>query len=175
MQKSEMLAVGLVIGLLGLVSGFLILSARSQLRDVTRIAHVRELQIGLDLFYLETGNYPASGTDGAAIALGQTTTACLAKEGFGGPCAADAAEVPYIEFVPAAPSQGLHGDSSCGGSKNAYCYSTDNESYRVQFELEGANRQLGLKKGLNCLTENGFVAGVCPAYPKLEETEEVAP
>ncbi len=172
MQKSEMLAIGLVIGILGVISGFLILSARSQLRDVTRIAHVRDLQIGLDLFFLENGTYPVGNEDGSALALGQTTTACLSKEGFSAPCASDATDLPYLEVVFATPAAGLKKLSSCSGNENAYCYTTDGESYRVQFELEQENSALGLDKGLNCLTENGFVAGACSVYAGEDVTDE---
>lgn len=165
MQRTELLAIGTVIGILGVISGFLVLHARSQLRDVTRIAHMREMQIGLDLHFMEEGTYPSATTP---IALGQVDTACLATEGFTSPCATDAA--PYIEFVPETPTQGLKKLSQCGGKTNAYCYSSDSETFRVQFELESANAQLGLQKGLNCLTENGFSTGACGTYTVEEET-----
>jgi hypothetical protein len=156
MQKTEFFAIGTVIAILGVISGFLVLNARSQLRDVTRIAHMREMQIGLDLFYMEQGFYPEAST---ALALGQVATACLATEGFSSPCATDAE--PFLEFVPATPEQGLKKLSQCGDQTNAYCYSSDKETFRIQFELESASAQLGLSKGLNCLTENGFSAGIC--------------
>lgn len=167
MQRTEVLAIGTVIGILGVISGFLVLNARSQLRDVTRIAHMREMQIGLDLFYMEEGSYPEATT---AIPLGQVSTACLAAEGFTSPCASDAE--PFLEFVPETPGQGLKKQSQCGGEENAYCYSSDSETFRVQFELESANAQLGLQKGLNCLTENGFSAGACEGYETEDATDE---
>lgn len=166
MQKTELLAIGTVIGILGVISGFLVLNARSQLRDVTRIAHMREMQIGLDLFYMEEGAYPEATT---AVALGQVDTACLATDGFTAPCAVDAQ--PYLEYVPETPTQGLKKLSQCGGQSNAYCYSSDSETFHVQFELESANAQLGLQKGLNCLTENGFSTGACAAYTTDTATE----
>lgn len=166
MHRTEILAIATVIGILGVISGFLVLNARSQLRDVTRIAHMREMQIGLDLFYMEKGAYPEAAT---ALALGQVATACLGAEGFSSPCATDAE--PYIEFVPETPAQGLAKLSSCGEKENAYCYFSDAESFRIQFELESSNAQLGLQEGLNCLTENGFAAGTCSAYVVAEETE----
>ena len=91
MHRTEILAIATVIGILGVISGFLVLNARSQLRDVTRIAHMREMQIGLDLFYMEKGTYPEATT---ALALGQVATACLGADGFSSPCAIDAE--PYI-------------------------------------------------------------------------------
>ncbi len=165
MHKTEIFAIGTVIAILGVISGFLVLHARSQLRDVTRIAHMREVQIGLDLFYMEKGVYPEAST---ALALGQVTTACLGADGFSSPCSSDTE--PYIEFVPETPQQGVKKLSGCADQENAYCYTSDSESFRVQFELESASAQLGLQKGLNCLTENGFVAGTCPAYTVAEDT-----
>lgn len=159
MQRTEIFAIATVVGILGVISGFLVLNARSQLRDVTRIAHMREMQIGMDLFYMEQGMYPEATT---AVALGQVSTACLSASGFSAPCATDAA--PFVEFVPETPSQGLKKLSSCGGVQNAYCYTSDKETFRIQFELESANAQLGLEKGANCLTENGFQTGACAAY-----------
>ena len=113
---------------------------------------------------MEEGMYHSATT---AIALGQVATACLATEGFTSPCATDAE--PYLEYVPQTPEQGLKKLSQCGTEENAYCYSSDTETFHVQFELESANAQLGLQKGLNCLTENGFATGACAAYASEEE------
>lgn len=167
MHKAEILAIGTVIGILGVISGFLVLNARSQLRDVTRIAHMREMQIGLDLYYLEQGSFPEATTE---IALGQVATACLTAEGFSAPCGGDSG--PFLEFVPQTPQQGLKKLSSCATLDNAYCYVSDSETFRIQFEIESSNAQLGLQKGLNCLTENGFASGECPIYLTPEETTE---
>jgi hypothetical protein len=157
----QILFLGTIIGAVGLVSALSVLSARARARDVTRLAHVRELQIGLELYFNSNGVYPeADGT----LALGEATTACLSEDGFGGPCTASDTRTPYIEFVPAPPESGLHGKSSCDGVKNAYCYETDGSTFRVQFELEKANTILGLVKGANCATEQGFTDGACAPY-----------
>lgn len=161
MNRIEILTVGLIIGAVGLASGYAVLSARSHERDVTRLAHVRELQLGLELFFSNNGAYPQTSE---AIALGEPTTACLSADGFAAPCAAAAMQSPYVEFVPAPPVSGLSGKSTCSGIKNAYCYSSDSTSFKIQFELEQANSTLGLVKGANCATESGFVAGACTAY-----------
>ncbi len=157
----QLLLLGLVIGVVGVVSALSVLSARSRARDVTRLAHVREMQLGLELYFNTNGAYPSA--DGV-LALGQATTACLSEDGFGGPCSAADTRAPYVEFVPSPPESGLHGKSSCDGVKNAYCYETDASTFRIQFELEKANSILGLVKGANCATEQGFSAGVCAPY-----------
>ena len=161
MTRVEILSVGLIIGVIGLFSGLAVLSAREQTRDITRLAHVRELQIGLELFFSDHATYPATTE---VIPLGQTTTACLSDKGFVPPCGEGDTQSAYVEFVPSTPAQGLKGKSSCGSEKNAYCYGSGGSSYQIQFELESANRLLGLDKGANCATERGFAPGSCPTF-----------
>lgn len=160
MTKIEILSVGLIIGVVGLASAYAVSTARERTRDVTRLAHVREMQIGLELYYNDRAAYPATE---AAVALGRTTTACLSEDGFGAPCAEGDAQTPYVEFVPATPVKGLKGRSTCSGVKNAYCYTSDGVSFAIQFELENGSNLLGLQKGLNCATPDGFTAGACSA------------
>jgi hypothetical protein len=161
MTRKELLSVGLIIGIVGVVSAFAVMSARERARDVTRLAHVRELQIGLELFFNQNGTYPLVEEE---TPLGETTTACLSEDGFGPPCTAEETQAAYIEFVPSPPATGLKGRSSCADVKNAYCYDTDGATFHVQFELEKANALLGLTRGVNCATETGFESGACPAY-----------
>lgn len=159
MTRIEMLSVGLIIGAVGLASALAVNGARERTRDVTRLAHVRELQIGLELYFNDHAAYPSVP---AALPLGQTTTACLSGNGFGAPCASGDTQTAYVEFVPAPPAKGLKEKSSCGGVANAYCYQSDATTFNIQFELENANPLLKLQKGLNCATESGFKAGPCP-------------
>ncbi len=159
MTRFEVLGVGLIVGVVALVSGVAVSMAREQTRDVTRLAHVRELQIGLALYFNDRAAYPVA-TD--FIPLGQTVTACLSQDGFGAPCGNSQAKTTYLEFVPATPTPGLKGRSSCGGVADAYCYASTDGSYKIQFELERDNALLGLAKGLNCATEQGFSGGACP-------------
>lgn len=159
MTRIEILSVGLIIGVVGAASAFAVGMARERTRDVTRLAQVREIQIGLELFYNDHAAYPVASEP---IALGRTTTACLTGGGFGAPCASGDTSTAYVEFVPATPSQGLKGRSSCAGVKDAYCYSGNGSAFTVQFELERQNSLLDLQKGLNCATPDGFKAGACP-------------
>ncbi|MFA5946683.1 MAG: hypothetical protein WC813_01525 [Patescibacteria group bacterium] len=161
MSKVELLTVGLVIGVVGIASGLSIMNARSHARDIARLAHVQEIGIGLELYFNQRGAYPVAQ---GVTALGQPTTACLSEDGFSGPCSAGSVQAPYIEFIPSPTATGLAGKSSCAGLKNAYCYATDGTTYRVQFELEAANKLIGLVKGANCATESGFKPGACQAY-----------
>ncbi len=161
MTRVELLTVGLIIGVVGVASGWSIMNARSHARDVARLANVREVGIGLEVYFNQRGVYPS--VEGV-VPLGQPTTACLSEDGFSGPCMAGTVQAPYIEYIPAATGAGLSGKSSCGALKNAYCFATDGSTYRIQFELEASNKLLGLVKGANCATESGFKPGACQAY-----------
>ncbi len=165
MTRVEILSVGLIIGIIGLFSGLAVLSAREQTRDITRLAHIREVQLGLELFFSDHSAYPVTAD---VTALGQTTTACLSDKGFVPPCSAGDTQSTYVEFVPSPPVQGLKQRSSCSGEGNAYCYGSEGASYHLQFELESANRLLGLEKGANCATERGFAPGACPDFASAE-------
>jgi hypothetical protein len=155
----EMLMIGAIICAIGLVSGYAVLSARSHTRDVTRLANVRELQMAFELYFQGHSSYPISGEP---MALGQALTACLSQNGFSGPCPTNG-PTPYLELVTAPPTAGLGGDVSCDGVSDVYCYSGSEDAFRIEFELEGGNALLGVAAGVNCLTQDGFSAGVCAA------------
>ncbi len=165
MTKVEILVVVLVIGLMGLLSGVAVMTARAHTRDVTRLAHVRELQMGLELYFQGSSAYPVTSD---SLALGQPLTACLSSEGFGAPCSSNEPTL-FLESVPTPPPQGLKELSSCNGVDNAYCFVANEDEYRIQFELEGNNTALGLEAGLNCATEDGLKTGSCSALTSAEE------
>ncbi len=166
MTRIEILSVGLIIGAVGLASAWAVSSARERTRDITRLAHVRELQIGLELYFNDHASYPAVSE---ALPLGRTTTACLSTGGFTAPCTPGDTQTTYVEFVPAPPAQGLKSKSSCGGVNDAYCYQSDANSFAIQFELESGNNLLGLQKGANCVTPTGFKAGACAILTPVTE------
>ncbi len=161
MTRAEMLTVGLLVGAIGISSVVAVSSARTRLRDTVRLSQVRDVQRGLEAYFTEHAAYPAATTP---VALGQTTTACLTEDGFEAPCANNDNRTAYLELVPAPPTQGLKGDSSCSDIKDAYCYSSDQTSFQVQFELEKNYPLNGLQKGLNCVTEGEVSPGACPGY-----------
>lgn len=155
MTKIEVLIVVLVLGLLGAASAIAVSLARSQVRDTTRLAHVREVGDALEAYFGDHSAYPEEDT---ALALGTAATLCLDDAGFRCTLAGDTA---YLRLVPTPPAAGLRGQSSCGGLRDAYCYASNGESYRLQFELERANQLLGLAKGANCATESALTPGLC--------------
>lgn len=160
MTRLELLSVAMIIGVVGTASGVAVLGARSQTRDIARLAHVREVQLGLELYFNDVAAYP---TEAEPLPLGTTTTACLSEDGFAPPCSEGDTQTAYVEIVPAPPTSGLKGRSSCGNVADAYCYTSDGVSYGISFELERNSRLLGLQKGINCARPDGFQAGACPA------------
>ncbi len=157
-SRIEILIVGLVVGLLGLVAIFSIMNARAEARDAVRLSDVRQVQAGLELYFNDASEYP-SFTD--PFAIGEASTLCLSDAGFAASCN-PATDSIYLDLVPAPPRAGLNNDVSCGGVNNAYCYFSNGESYMISFELEKKNSLIGLEKGANCATENGFQTGACP-------------
>ncbi len=167
MSRTEVLVVLLIIGVLGLVSGVAVLGARERVRDTARLAQVRELQEGLESFYTDHSSYPVwpdskdSNPQEGALPLGQATSLCLSDDGFACTIAPEGA---YLDVVPTPPSAGLAELSTCRGVANAYCYQSNGDAYRVQFELERANAALGVVKGLNCASEGKLDAGPCAVF-----------
>ncbi|KKR89540.1 MAG: hypothetical protein UU36_C0024G0001, partial [Candidatus Uhrbacteria bacterium GW2011_GWE2_41_1153] len=127
---------------------------RSRTRDAVRMSDVRQIQAGLELFFIDHNAYPESVE---ATALGTPTTGCLSEQGFSSNCA----DGLYLEAVPSTPTSGLNQLSSCSDRSNAYCYFAENGNYRISFELEHDNPLIGLVKGLNCATESGLESGAC--------------
>ncbi|MBI1908131.1 hypothetical protein HYS28_01795 [Candidatus Uhrbacteria bacterium] len=155
MTKIEVLIVLLVLGVMGALSAVAVSTARERTRDATRLSHVRELQNALESYFSDHSAYPAADE---ATALGQGATQCLSDDGFDCSIAPDGA---YLEIVPTPPTKGLKGAVSCGDTSDVYCYESDGDQYRIQFELEGKNNVLGLVKGANCATESNLVPGAC--------------
>lgn len=156
---AEVLIVGAIVGVIGLISGFAVLSARSHTRDVTRLANVNETRMALEMYFQNHSAYPVAATP---IPLGQALTACLSQEGFSGPCASSG-PTPYLVTVATPPRAGLDEKVACGDVNNVYCYSGSEDQFRIEFELESSNALLGVAKGVNCLSESGFSAGACAA------------
>ncbi len=158
-RTAEFLIIGAIIGAIGLISGYAVLSARSHTRDVIRLANVSEVRMALELYFQGHSSYPLATE---SIALGQALTACLSQDGFSGPCPTNA-PTPYLDFVTTPPASGLGEKVSCDSVNDVYCYSGSEDAFRIEFELEGGNATLGVASGVNCVTQDGFTAGACAA------------
>ena len=152
--KIEILIIAGIIGILGVTAVVAVSTARSRTRDAVRMSDVRQLQAGLELYFIDHNEYPESLE---YKALGTVGTMCLSEQGFSSVCNGNV----YLESVGATPSSGLEGLSSCSDISNAYCYLAENGDYRVQFELEHNNPIIGLQEGLNCATQTGLSSGTC--------------
>ncbi|MEK7132364.1 MAG: hypothetical protein AAB833_02500 [Patescibacteria group bacterium] len=139
------------------VVGNILNSSAKLVRDITRIANVRELQTGLELRFAQSATYPVAP---APIALGQPGTSCLTIEGFEAPCKLGSNQEVFVRYI-VTPPKGGQTSTSCNDQKPAYCYQSQGESYQIQFDLEREIESLGLSKGVNCASIDGLKSGNC--------------
>lgn len=159
LKTTELLGIGLFIGVLCLIAFMSVRTARASLRDAVRLSDVRDVQLGLELYFNDTSEYPAVTE---ATPLGTVSTSCLSRSGFRANCV-PSQETVYTRIISATPPQGLHKLVFCGNTKNAYCFKSSSQSYGIEFELERNNSALGVAKGANCATPSGIKQGNCPA------------
>jgi Tfp pilus assembly protein PilE len=160
MSKIEILIVAAIIGVLGLAAVVAVSTARSRTRDAVRLGDVFQVQTALEYHFLDHNAYPGASE---ALPIGSPAVACLSTQGWSSTCEGD--EEVYLGAAPFIPTSGLKGLSVCDGYSNAYCYVSDEEAYRIEFELEHNNALLELEKGLNCATEEGISSGTCQTLP----------
>ena len=165
-SKIELLIVGLIVGVLGIMAVIAVSSARSAARDAIRLSDIRQVQAGVELYFNDTNEYPHSDD---YIPLGSSATTCLSNEGFLSTCLSS--NTVYLQAIGATPQQGLGEDVACFGVANAYCYTARKSEYRIEFELENNNPLLELVAGTNCAMESGLEPGPCPALSSLESEE----
>lgn len=157
LKTTELLGVGLFIGILGLIAVMSVRTARASLRDAVRLADVRDIQLGLELYFSDTSTYPLAVE---ALPLGTISTSCLSRSGFRANCT-PSQEAVYTRVISATPGRGLRKQVSCGNARNAYCYTGSEDAYKIEFELERPNVALGVVRGINCATPAGISAGAC--------------
>lgn len=144
----ELLVVIAIIGLLATIAVVALNSARTSSRDAKRIADVRQIQTGLELYFNAKTKYPACATSTVAAI---PTTANTCGDGL----------ATYISGIANVydPS-GAVGTAPCtvGSSTTCnYSYSgnvTDGSTYTVLFRLEGASGSLAA--GVHTATPAGI-------------------
>ena len=131
----ELLVVIAIIGLLSTLAVVALNSARLKARDAKRVADVKQIQTGLELYFNDRTAYPVStGT------LGTSSFACLGTGGFGtAGCAA-----PYMGLVPSNPSP----------NGAVYVFTGASASYSITFSLEGTTG--GLSSGAHTASQDGI-------------------
>lgn len=156
-NKWEILGLGLLLALLFVFATLSIQSARKTMRDAVRLSDIRQIQIGLELYYNDTSVYPENSEE---IPLGSISSSCLSRTGFKANCIAGQEEI-YINIIRPTPQNGLKEQVSCGSVSNAYCFKGGEDDYSINFELETNIAGTGLVKGVNCAKPTGVFAGVC--------------
>lgn len=150
----ELLVVIAIIGILAAVVLVSLNSARSKSRDARRVADVRQIMTGLELYYNSCNAYPTLGTQATIEGLGLGTGAV-------GGCAATppawlaspAADI-LIQKVPSAP---LPADGGCTAAVNSNTYSyqsTSGTTYALTFCLGAATGGYGT--GLHTASPSGI-------------------
>lgn len=137
----ELIVVLGIIGLLAVGSAFAVGSTRKTARDVQRLAHMKELFYGLELYFNAHSDYPA----GDGLTIGGKFAQCLDETGFhpAGGCSGDI----YLAWLQENPLP--------GGVPFVYSYEKGPPpQYSVKFGLEGD--VAGLKIGPHTMTHNGI-------------------
>ena len=134
----ELLVVIAIIGLLSTLSIIALNSARAKARDAKRISDVKQMQVALEMFYNDMGDYPAatSITPGAAIYSDITA--------------------PFLRAIPTPPTPVdgtvCNGSDTATYSNSSYIYTRTltgtSPSYSISFCLgsdvgQGTNKVTG--------------------------------
>ncbi len=115
----ELLVVIAIIGILSTLSVVAFNNVRAKARDSRRLSDVRQIGMGLELYYNDKGVYPAPPTPtGTPI-----TGLCLSNLGISSTCGA----IVYLQKIPSDPLSNIH---------YTYSYLNSGESYRLGFNLE---------------------------------------
>lgn len=163
----ELLVVIAIIGLLASVVLLALNSARSKSRDAKRLADVKQLMSGLELYFNECNSYPivsAATTLGAAGQKLYTGTSCGTSAGTSGNggIGTTATGTILVGQLPAAPTPP---DGGCSSGNNPYIYSSLNAAggvqtsspaagFQIQFCLGGATG--GLSSGIHTAKHSGI-------------------
>ena len=128
----ELLVVISIIGILASVVLVSLNSARAKSRDARRIADVKQMQTGLELFFNDCSQYP----DGAGGLTTGDSNGCTAPTTFGS----------FMNPIPTNPSP--------GGAAYTYGSGTPFTTYTIGFTLEGPSG--GLAGGAHTASPSGI-------------------
>lgn len=142
----ELLVVISIIGLLSVMTMIGLNIARAKSRDTKRVADIKQIQKGLEMFYADNLSYP---TVASATTLGTGSALALCGNALAATCTGTA----YMIDVPAAPPIV---ESGCAASTYSYVSSATSgvsTSYTITFCLGNAIGDLGA--GLRTATPAG--------------------
>lgn len=122
----ELLVTLAVVGVFLVVGVVTINSSRAKARDAKRLLDVKQVQMVLELFYMDHNAYPT----GKGVVLGGDSAHALCDTGWSGtPCTG----IAYMSNIPTDPQGGL--------STKQYVYSQSDDAasqYTITFDTEGA-------------------------------------
>ncbi|MEK7648542.1 MAG: prepilin-type N-terminal cleavage/methylation domain-containing protein [Patescibacteria group bacterium] len=109
----ELLVVVAIIGLMAGIATVSVNSVRSKARDARRVADIKQIQNALELYYSDSGTYPAAEVakigEGSGVAisnLGFTTAVGVGDSVYLNPVPKDPASTQsYVYPTPAAPTK----------------------------------------------------------------------
>jgi len=123
----ELLVVIAIIGLLASVVLLALNSARAKSRDAKRVADIRQLQSGFELFFNDCGSYPVSAVAGVTLDNTQKLQQGTAATG-GGYCTGTrgiqltTVGVSGTVYITAFPSAPVPAETGCTTAENSYLY-----------------------------------------------------
>lgn len=129
----ELVVVIAIIGVLSVLMVLALNSANKRSRDAIRLADLKRVQNGLDLYFIRRNSFP----EGNGIVLGSENYSCLNENGWQPTGCVDA----LLDPVPMDPKGG------------AYTYTTASSSYTLTTKLEGTLENLS---GVIRLTPSGI-------------------
>jgi prepilin-type N-terminal cleavage/methylation domain-containing protein len=136
-QAFSLIELLVVIAIIGILSAFAVVSlgtARAKARDARRLADVKELQIALEMYYLDNNDYPP--------ATKMTANATLDNNG-----------VTYMSKVPA--NQSPYTDGDCASSvTSSYQYATTSDGYTITYCLGSSTG--GIDAGTHTASPSGI-------------------
>lgn len=147
----------MVISIIGFIVAASVLAfnnARMKSRDVRRVAHIKQIQTALGLYYNDANGYPS--TVEAPLPAGQ----CLSSiSGFAATCAG----TTYMSIVPTAP---LPNDGTCTTAQNTYTYAmgAGGTTYTLSYCLGETTG--GIKAGPHTATPAGLITYNISIYEK---------
>ncbi len=145
----ELLVVVAIIGLMAGIATVSVNSVRSKARDARRVADIKQIQNALELYYSDSGTYPAA----AVAALGKDAGIAVSDNGFTN--AAGVGTSVYLNPVPKDPD-----------STKAYVYPANaapTKDYIIEFTLESGTGTM--EKGDYQATSGGMKVKVAAPPP----------
>lgn len=134
----ELLVVIAIIGILSTLAVVALNTARQKARDSKRVADIRQITTGLELYFTDASAYPVAAT---AVELGTGTHLSLCSNGgFKAACAST--DTTYMGHIPQKPTPN---DGPCSATDNQYMYtSADGSTYSITFCVGGPIGELAV-------------------------------